>query len=126
MIIRTYGAGVGPANFASTATAIDMPYRVITPNPHNFFIEIGAQYGILVLAMFIGVFSCIVKPGVVLVLRKRFSAPDSAKVLFLGAIAYPIACLANSSFIAQPSNWLFIGTLLALNFQLIRNQKGLA
>lgn len=125
MIVRTYGAGVGPANFFGTATSSDMPYRVVTPNPHNFFIEIASQYGLLVLILFVALFSRIVWPGVSLVLRNPSTAPELAKLLSLGAISYPIACLANSSFIAQPVNWLFIGTLLGLNFRLLKNRTEL-
>mgnify|MGYP001245653379 CR=1 FL=1 len=119
MMLGTAGCGVGAGGFVY---AIEHGYGVFDTggivNPHNYWLEIGSQYGLLVLLAVVMVLLW----WAILLLRDlshaRKHRDRRGRVLvasgLAGLAAYTIAAGSNSTFIPQPTNWVFLGTLAAL------------
>jgi teichuronic acid biosynthesis protein TuaE len=119
MIKGTWGMGVGAGGFVHE---IEHGYGVFDTggivNPHSFWLEIGTQYGVLVLL------------GVVMVLlwwlvllsaglkASRLQGNRSSRALAATGLtalaAYVIGASSNSTFIPSPVNWAFLGTVGAI------------
>src|SRR5664280_227473 len=53
MTVETHGLGVGPGNFAAVMRSGVVPYKAyVAVDPHNAYIEIMSQYGIVVFVLF--------------------------------------------------------------------------
>jgi hypothetical protein len=115
MALASYGLGVGPNGFKDSLNNLDVPYELITPAPHNFWIEIISQYGVFVFILFTHWFFLIVFLHYRKFKREQnLSIRNLHKILFIGSIGYLFASLENSTYISEPTNWLFIASLLAL------------
>lgn len=101
LIKNNFIFGVGPGQFQELNRKKKVPFDIGTNcSPHNYFIEILANYGIIGWVFFIllGFFS------VQLFLRNKEN-----RFLFIGALAlFLIASFLPSAFIYQPINWLFM------------------
>lgn len=119
MILGTSGMGVGAGGFVH---AIEHGFgRFDTGgivNPHNYWLEIGAQYGLLVLVL--ALLTLAWWTTLLLSSLSRARSADDRTGLALaaagvaGVVAFVIAAGSNSTFISQPTNWAFLGTLAAL------------
>lgn len=114
LLVSTYGVGVGPGMFAYAMLGDHLPYGVQVFSPHNFFIEIGSQYGIVTLTLFASLL-------VLLLLRfirycKVFRDDPFFQAIACacasGLVGYPVAATLNSSFITSQFNWIFLGTVI--------------
>lgn len=117
MMAMSYGFGVGPHQFENYIFEPGMLYRVSIPNPHAFLFEIGSQYGVVVLGCFLYWIFFIFKVNFKL---WRFCGRDSSDRLLglcgmLSIFGYVIASFESSSYISQPTNWLFLGTALCFS-----------
>jgi len=125
---RSWGMGVGPANFQHMLTTGQGPYPTEGfVNPHNFWLEIASQYGVIVLFFFVGWLLF----GLYRFWRIRRQAQAqgeqgellAAESAILGIVAYLFAAAENSSYIAQQTNWMFLASLLAIGAVIARNNK---
>ncbi len=114
MIRTTWGRGVGPGGFEyfHLNRLVPFPTRDI-PNPHNFFIEIASQYGILVIFLF---FSWYVSLFYI-AFKKRLT--KTGLVLIMALLGYIPAAASNSSYIPQQINWVFLASVMILASHLI-------
>ncbi len=114
MIGTTWGRGVGPGGFEyfHIHRLVPLPTNGI-PNPHNFFIEIASQYGILVICLF---FSWYVSLFYI-AFKKRFT--KTGLVLIMALLGYIPAAASNSSYIPQQINWVFLASVMILASHLI-------
>lgn len=114
------GIGTGAGSFETmiAAGAGPLPTRGII-NPHNFWIEVLSQYGLVVFCVFVmwlGYIGCIAW-------RARARAEEYgqrevkllAEVVLCGLVAYCFAALANSAYVGRPINWMFLGSLGVLS-----------
>ncbi|NNC39773.1 MAG: O-antigen ligase family protein [Acidimicrobiia bacterium] len=113
------GMGVGAAGYGVTTETEYIPHAVgdIT-DPHNFWIEILSQHGVLV---FVAVSLWFSRVARVAVWARRLAAfGDEPHVhavsvaILVGLSGYLFASLANSTFISQSDNWMFLASLAAL------------
>jgi hypothetical protein len=116
MILGTGGAGVGAGGFPSAITHGFGRFNTAgIVNPHNYWLEIGAQYGVIVLAgvIFVVTWWMILLMRNLRLARLRGDRPGIALAAtgLSGLAAYVIGAGANSTFIPQPTNWTFLGTL---------------
>ncbi|NOZ73211.1 MAG: hypothetical protein GXP38_15110 [Chloroflexi bacterium] len=109
----TFGRGVGPGGFAYYQTNKITPYPVINPDPHNFWIEVLSQYGILVFVLFLAWYLSLYR----VVLKYRHSG--LAIILLMALVGYIFASAANSSYIAQQTNWIFLASIMSLASYLV-------
>lgn len=119
MINGTWGFGVGAGGFTY---AIEHGYGKFDTagivNPHNFWLEISSQYGIAVL---LGFCLALAWWAVLLIRSLRHArrcgdrgAQALAATGLAALAAYVIGAGSNSTFIPQPTNWAFLGTLGAI------------
>ncbi|HEY8342268.1 MAG TPA: O-antigen ligase family protein [Calditerricola sp.] len=112
-----FGVGAGGFEWMMEQGLAPYPTRQFV-NPHNFWIEIASQYGAFVLVLFvlwllvIGIMAWRILQGA----NWRILTPHHrmAVVVIVGLVGYVFAALAPSSYMGQLTNWLFLGTLLAM------------
>jgi O-antigen ligase len=116
---ESFGFGMGAGSFQSLIASGHAPYptgKIV--DPHNFWIEILSQYGAVVFLLF--VFWLIRLAMVARAARRATGAQDPlghrriSEVVLLGLLGYLFAAVENSSFLLQPTNWLFLGSILVL------------
>lgn len=114
---NSFGFGVGAGGYTGMLSAGRGTYATGSlVDPHNMWIEILAQYGLIVIVPLLFAL------GRALLLGIRASQTageegDSAKegrVLLLLLIGYVFAAMENSSYIAQSVNWAVLITVLIL------------
>jgi teichuronic acid biosynthesis protein TuaE len=118
------GLGVGAGNYAAYLEKGKGKYPVGTlRNPHNWVVEIVAQYGVIIFFLFAGwllwVFLIFFKN-----VRNSESKESWKFALFgtIGIIGYLIISNANSSFMQWNYNWLML-VLFAIAADAINNSK---
>lgn len=118
----TYLIGVGSGSFEAKIKKGENKYPTFgIPNPHNYFIEVFAQYGILITLFILGIFSFISFN----VLAKMFVNKMFEEGLFilLLIVCYSLLSNANSSFLPLPLNW-FIFSLIMIQFDKFCSRDG--
>lgn len=107
MLASSNGLGIGAGNFQDLMAGgyKSLPTSNLV-DPHNWWFEILSQYGSLVFFIYIGIFFYF---SLVIFLSKKFNAKKS---LMIFLFAFFVAAVANSSYAAQTTNWMFLATLL--------------
>jgi teichuronic acid biosynthesis protein TuaE len=113
MVLDSFGMGVGAGGYEMVAQNSSLPFSTgELVNPHNFLIEIVAEYGILVgvtfsyiIAWFLYIFAG----------RTSEGKQMAARVGVLIIAGYTFAMLANSTYMQQPSNWMSICSLMCIS-----------
>jgi O-antigen ligase len=94
--------GVGAGNFKPT---MKLNYHLELTSPHNLFLEIGVQYGLIILLLFIGLL-------VRLFLKQKVNIDKSAKFIVLSSLfMFPLSSSIDSGYILTAGVWLFIASL---------------
>jgi hypothetical protein len=119
MTLETRGMGVGAAGYAVVTATEYVPYSVgDIVDPHNFWIEVLAQHGVFVFAALMAWFIRVGRDATTTrrlrADRKTVFMHDTSVAILVGLAGYVIASVANSSFISQSSNWVFLASLAAL------------
>lgn len=112
MLARTFGFGVGAGGYEIVSQRLDLPYYTGgLVNPHNFWIEVSSEYGIFVGMMFVGMMGIFF----VRALREYLSNKSPwSKAALLVLVGYFFASLANSTYMAQPTNWMAISSVMCM------------
>lgn len=115
----SYGTGIGPANFQHLMITGLAPYGAEgLVDPHNFWLEVASQYGLIVfgfLLTWFGLAASSAWRARSLALRYPSIELESAsESVLLGLAGYVLVAAENSAYIPQSTNWLFIGSLLSL------------
>lgn len=96
----------GSASFATTSFL----------SPHNFWIEVLSQYGILV--FFVLVVWIIYLFGIAVQARRtlRYCATSRiiAEMMLIALAGYMFASVTSSSYVVQPTTWMFLGSLVVV------------
>lgn len=102
-LIKSKFIGVGASNFTPT---IEHQYGFLdTVDPHNFFLEVLVQYGIVIFILFIGLF-------VRIFFKNRKNEVRKYKFIIISSLCiYPILTIIDSSYLYSMSTWLFIASL---------------
>jgi hypothetical protein len=94
--------GIGAGNFVPVMEYI---YKQPVTAPHNFLLEIGVEYGIIVLVLFIGLF---------LRLWKKLKNKDSKQLNFVVMAAlftFPLLSIIDSGYIISLYPWMYLSSL---------------
>lgn len=103
--------GVGPGGFFMAHQSKVVPNNTgAISNPHNFFIEIISQYGVLVFGFFLFLLLFIVYKSWGYYKVKGLTAELFFIISVL--ICYVIMSNANSSFLSLPINWVMFSVLI--------------
>jgi uncharacterized membrane protein len=116
IVANSFGMGVGPHGFERAVLSRDVPYEVLVPNPHNFWLEVATQYGIIVFSLLVYWLSVVARFHLKRLSHEGLANSDGLGKFVLASLAgYSIAAIENSSYIPQPTNWLYLGVLLAVS-----------
>jgi teichuronic acid biosynthesis protein TuaE len=123
--IDSWFMGIGAGQFEERILSGKFKYPTINKsNPHNFFIEVFSQYGIIPIA-FLAVFMM----SIVVFLKrnfKQFYARDlsmESSMLFLTIPAYLLVSNGPSAFISLPMNWIILTMMAYSAERLFKNKK---
>jgi hypothetical protein len=111
IIERSHGLGAGPGSFAYEVRRLprNRPSYAVD-SPHDFALEIAAQYGLAVLLIVLVAAALLLLHGLI---RWRTLPADLVPVVLALVIGYVAASFENSGFVALPFNWLAAGTAIA-------------
>lgn len=103
-LMDSYGLGVGVGNFIPI---MENKYRLAISAPHNLWLEIITQYGVLVFALFVGL--------MVRILRKSKGGTHFNRwMAWIGVVALLPISVINSGYLLYASFWLYIASLYVL------------
>ena len=104
-VLSSFGMGMGPGAYEVVTTAGHGLYPTDgIVNPHSLWIEIVAQYGIVVLVAFVLTMALCLW----WIYRGRIYYGERAIWTMVAAVGYSIMVSANSSYLEQPMNWTFL------------------
>ena len=98
--LQTCGLGIGPGSF--TKYFQTHPHRSPLVDPHNWWIEILAQYGILVFLAYTGSFLYLLKHLITAFFRTRNTEFSIMAAVFC---SFAVSCVAPSSFLGHNYQW---------------------
>lgn len=116
-LYNTYGMGLGAGGFEGFIIySQNIFYVGNSVNPHNFWIQVAAEYGVMVFGLFVGWFLYIIAKLIKYTYNKNVPKEQFVliRVLIIAIIGYFFSGLANSEYIRQQINWVFIGSLLIM------------
>ncbi len=105
---NTLFIGIGPAGFEEYFTA--HPSASGLKNPHNFYLEVLVQYGLIIAALFVtGLIRLL--SSIVSMYKMASNKDDKSRYLALFEIfvVYAMVCIASSSFIGYLYQWILLG-----------------
>lgn len=107
-VLHTYGLGVGPAAFGRYIASVGS--KSYLTNPHSWWLEILAQYGIVI---FLG-YTVLIVIAFIQLIRLCWKSPNSNMARIIGlCAAFVLACMSPSSVIQMSAIWLPAGLCLA-------------
>ncbi len=111
------GLGIGPGNFSYFISHGQGPFTnpglALITEPHNYLVEIGSQYGLIVLVPF--VIWLVMLYRVFLKALKLSSIRPFAVTGIIGLPIYIIAGATSSAFIPGQVNWMFLASYASLS-----------
>jgi teichuronic acid biosynthesis protein TuaE len=115
MFRESNGLGVGAGNFPYYMDNMNPPYSFRELNqPHNLWIEILSEYGIIVFGAFLLFYLYLLRLAWTLTRRAKRHYDRSLNLqsvtLFVLLISYPFAVISPSHYVTDPINWLFLAT----------------
>lgn len=123
-LFQSGGMGIGPANYEQAIERVGFKAASTEniKNPHNFWIEILSQYGVVVFIFFIAwlfqiAIQCWRAHGSFFGVQYQHVKFETETVL-IGLAGYILAACENSSYIPQQINWIFLASALAITVQL--------
>jgi teichuronic acid biosynthesis protein TuaE len=117
--------GIGAGQFEEQILSGKLKYPTMNKsNPHNFFIEVLSQYGIIPI-VFLGIFMMSI---VVFLIRnfKQLYARDlsmESSMLFLTIPVYLLVSNGPSAFMSLPMNWIILTMMAYSAERLLKNKK---
>ena len=101
-LLNTKMVGVGAGNFRATMESV---YKLENTAPHNLFLEVGIQYGLLIFIFFIGMFKRLYS-------KQKANPKNSSKFITITCLVMlPLTSTIDSSYILSISIWLFLASL---------------
>lgn len=128
MIYETSGRGVGAGGFEIIHEQGDVPYWTDgIVNPHNFWLEILSEYGIFVFLLFVTCYFVMFYLSFKKMLNKKhFGKERVVNLMVVVALSgYFFAAIANSSYLEQPTNWVFLASVLSMFIYSSRYDKAI-
>lgn len=107
MFVDSKFLGVGAGNFSDTASKMtNNPILV----PHNLFIELLSQYGIVVFFTFLLLLFKIFNP------KRVFKKREIPNYILLGSLlVMPLAFTINSVYLNNPYMWIWLASLYCIS-----------
>jgi teichuronic acid biosynthesis protein TuaE len=126
----SFGLGTGAGSFAQMIRVGDADLQTSgIVDPHNFWIEILAQYGLVVFSLVVAWLAHVawrMSRAIISANSReatRYWPPVAAATAMLG---YVLVAVEGSRFIADPVNWVFLSTLMVISARLSTSPDGLS
>jgi teichuronic acid biosynthesis protein TuaE len=114
---KTHGVGVGAGNFEANMVKAPFPTSHMI-NPHNLWIEVLSQYGVVVFILLMAWLIFCLVVGIRLLNSRELTALAEAKplgiIIVVSVLGNLFAAMANSTYLESSTNWVFLGTLAVL------------
>lgn len=129
MTYSSWMLGVGPGNFQTVMKSGTAPYPAgYLIDPHNGFIEILAQYGVIVTVLLVLWLGSCLALGWRAARYPSLPRQDPLRItglsLVLTICVLPLTSLSSSSFTGPSSTWMLLATLLVMAVVVERGLKG--
>lgn len=105
--------GVGPGGFEEYVSINSDRFGVSNPNTHSMFLEVAAQYGLLVFILFAALFIAITNQAWRLFSHRGIDSQtaETAYVVCAAMVVFAISLNINSTYISLYFVWLFLGSI---------------
>lgn len=114
MVYSTYLMGAGAGSFEVVQQQGNVPYYTNgIINPHNYWLEVLSQYGLIVFLLLLWWY-CATFITAIKYSYTKYSYKIYSQTLVVTLIGYIFASIANSSFIEQPTNWVFLASIMII------------
>ncbi|MGI9030920.1 MAG: O-antigen ligase family protein, partial [Ilumatobacteraceae bacterium] len=109
--VETGGMGVGAAGFESRieSGAFDHPLFGRATNPHNLWVELLSQYGLVGITTVVLILFLAVRAAAPLRRPSRFGVAYATAL-----VVYVLAAMTASSYVNEPVSWTFFVTFVAI------------
>jgi len=118
MVLKSAGFGVGAGGYEEVMRHGVHYWTNGNPDPHNFWMQIAAEYGLFVLGGFVALFiAMFVKAYENRRWARRCDEDRISRIsemAMLIMVGYSIVCVANSSYMNQSVNWMVLATLVLM------------
>lgn len=105
VFFNTFMFGVGAGNFMPT---MDKVYQLELTSPHNLFLEIGVQYGLMI-------FMCFIYLLIKLYRTQRMNNDNLNKYVVMSALLmFPFTAAIDSGYLLNSWIWMFLSSLYIL------------
>lgn len=128
LLVESMGFGVGPGGFEMVLRQRIVPFDTGgLVNPHNFWIEVLSQYGVLIFGAFV-VWIVYLARQVDKRRRRASLDPESlesrqvAETILVGLAGYLFAAVANSTYMVQSTHWMFWASIVVMAAYLWRKR----
>lgn len=124
-IMISGGLGIGAGGFSELMRRGTAPhYAGGLVDPHNYWTEIGSQYGVPILVGFIALLVALAVTASRAGRRSTRAGEGPVQFVLVGLTGYFFAAFTNSSYLLQSTNWMFVATVLVAGVHLWRRQPG--
>lgn len=103
-LARTYGFGIGMNNFIPTML---QKYHLNIAAPHNLWLEVGVQYGIVILIGYIGMYVRAYK-------RSKGGTKFNRFAAILSIIPFLPVTIIDSGYLYKSTTWIYLATIYVL------------
>lgn len=105
LLKKYYFFGVGAGNFQPLMSKY---YHLEILAPHNFFLEVMVQYGLIIFIFFLGLFIKI------LIFTRKNHSPIARYIVISSLLSFPFSSVINSGYINGLPVWLLIASLYVI------------
>lgn len=127
LIWQSGGFGLGPGGFQAGIRSGQAPLPTYgTVDPHNLYLEIATQYGLIILVLFLAwIMYCF---RICWRSMRRGHTEDKLVgfTIVVGLVGNSIVALANSTYLTGSVNWVFIGTVVIASMTLNNKRNSVA
>ncbi len=100
-LLKSGFMGIGAGNYIPTMTQI---YGLEIAAPHNIFLEIGVQYGVIILLLFLWMLVRIFKLG-------KQNERNNKIFIVVSLCIFPLTSIINSGYLLSIYVWMLIGSM---------------
>ncbi len=104
-LIKSNLFGIGAADFMPTMAR---EYDMINTSPHNLFLEIIVQYGLVIGLLFLGMI------GKIVWRIRKITSKRYKFIIISSLITFPMVTLIDSSYLLGVGTWLYIASLYVI------------
>ncbi|HCM21099.1 MAG TPA: hypothetical protein DIC46_10075 [Porphyromonadaceae bacterium] len=106
LLLESSFMGIGAGNFMPFML---QKYKLSLIAPHNLFLEVIVQYGIIIFGLFIGI--------IIRIIRSNMGNKNKKYnfIVIASLIIYPLSSIINSGYILNISTWLLLSSLYVIS-----------